>query len=215
MWSKSCNMFPDIVDATNKLNNSNKPTKKPVDTLKICILAMFTALYVVLAFVSIPLGNSLKISIEGFPIFIMALFYGWKEGLTVGVLGPFIYQMLNFGFTPTTVLWILPHAMTGYFTGLIKSDYDKWKLYEANPKREYHVKDEMYNLMIFIFLVCCFSTLLNSLAIYVDSKMYGYYNPVLITGMLAPKFAMNFAKGMFYARFIPEITHALDKFLKK
>lgn len=175
---------------------------------------MFTALYVVLAFVSIPLG-SLKISIEGFPIFIVALYYGWKEGLTVSILGPFIYQVLNYGITPTTILWILPHAATGFFAGCLKKDYDKWKLHEPNPNNPYKVKDEIYNLILFIILICCLSTLLNSLAIYVDSKIYGYYNPMLITGMLFPKFVLNFGKGLIYGRFIPEITHALDKFLKR
>lgn len=203
------NIMNSLYDSPNK-NNSNK-----FNNTKLTILAMFCAMYIVLGFVSIPLG-AIKLTIEGFPIFLAGFLYGPREGIIVGIVGPFIYQVLNYGFTPTTVLWILPHAVTGLFAGCFKwGNYALDVLTENVNKVEKYIKNHyQIEICMFICLVNILSTLINSVALYADSKMFGYYNESLITGTLFIKIIIGIIKGVVYGIVSPKILVELNKFIK-
>lgn len=87
------------------------------ETRRLVIDAMLAALYFVLSLISIDLG-SMKITLVGLPVIVCGLLYGPVDGFIVGILGSFFEQMLKFGFTATTVLWILPAGVRGLMMGL-------------------------------------------------------------------------------------------------
>ena len=74
--------------------------------------AMFAAMVTVLGLVSISTGN-LKITVEALPVFLGALLLGPVDGLAIGGVGTLLYQLLRFGVSATTALWIAPYVLLG------------------------------------------------------------------------------------------------------
>ena len=78
---------------------------------RIVINAVLIALYIVLGFIKIPIGNILRINMASFAVVMCAVMYSPVDGLIVGFLGEFLSQILGpYGMTPTTALWALPEA---------------------------------------------------------------------------------------------------------
>ena len=85
---------------------------------KMAIIAISIALFVVLdRYCSFTLDN-LKITFNILPVLILAFIYGPIEALIAGLLGSFVGQMLSYGFSVTTVLWIIPAGFRGLIVGL-------------------------------------------------------------------------------------------------
>ncbi len=126
--------------------------------------AVLIALFYALGFLSVK-AWVIEISFKFLPVLLAALLFGPADGLLVGLLGAFAEQMLSYGFTPTTLLWILPAGVCGLLTGLLRKTLMRsgWPLRIA--------------LLAAIGVVC---SLVNTLAFYVDSKMLGYYTFELI-----------------------------------
>ena len=59
-----------------------------------------------------------KITFVSLPTVVCALLYGPVDACIVGLLGAFLEQMLKYGFTATTVLWLLPAVLRGLIVGL-------------------------------------------------------------------------------------------------
>ena len=59
-----------------------------------------------------------------------ALMFGPIHGMAIGAVGTFIYQILRYGFSYTTVLWMLPYVLCGLAAGL----YAHFRHYEL-PRR--------------------------------------------------------------------------------
>lgn len=151
-------------------------------TQQMTVDAILAAMAVVLGFTSIRIGDVMKISLEDFPILVAALIYGPVDGMIVAGVGIFLYQLLSYGITATTALWILPFVVVGFVAGL----YAKRSNFNNNKKQ-----------LLIIFLVCeILICLLNTGAIYADSKIYGYYYPTIITGMIAIRMVTAIGKGI-------------------
>lgn len=86
----------------------------------------------------------------------------------VGLVGAFLGQLMTYGVTATTVLWIIPPAVRGLLIGL----YAKRCGYELSRK-------QLVGVLIVTSLVV---TLLNTGAIYLDSVIYGYYTYAYVFG---------------------------------
>ena len=162
--------------------------------------AILMALCVVLGLVSIDLGN-IKMSFEDLPIIVGALLFGPLDGFLIGTLGTFLNQMIRYGFSATTVLWILPLTLCGLTAG--------WMMKKADfaPKRK--------TLLAIILMACIVVTAFNTLAIFVDSRMYGYYTPAFIIAPLLPRFGISVVKAIVYWAFMPALLEALRKFVGK
>lgn len=166
-------------------------------TTQLVMDAIMAAMVVVLGFVSINIGNVMKITLEEFPVIFAALMFGPADGMIVAGIGIFLYQLLSYGITATTALWILPFVVAGGLAGFYakKSNYNN---------------TSMQLVLIFIeceLLIC----LLNTVAIYVDSKVYGYYEPTIITGMILIRLAVALAKGVVLGPISEPILKALSK----
>ena len=84
-----------------------------MSTRKMVTIAMLTAVYVVLNFAGTVRLGWINISVASLPVIVGAMLYGPVGGLLVGLLGAFMGQLLTYGVTATTILWILPQAARG------------------------------------------------------------------------------------------------------
>ncbi len=160
---------------------------------------MLIAVYLVLSILTPVKVVNFKFTFEAFPILVAAFLSGPADGLIVGGIGSFLYQLLfsGYGITPTTVLWVLPHAASGLLVGLLSRS----KKFDLNRPQ--------------IILACILSSLtvtsLNLLALYVDSKLYGYYSSALVFGNLFLKIVTGVILAVIYSAILPKLLAYLKK----
>ena len=131
--------------------------------------AMFAAMVTVLGLVSISTGN-LKITVEALPVFLGALLLGPVDGLAIGGVGTLLYQLLRFGVSATTALWIAPYVLLGLCVGAVSARHG----YACTPRQ----------LALLAVLGELGITVLNTGSLYIDSLIYGYYSPVFVFCLL-------------------------------
>ncbi len=157
--------------------------------------AMLIAMYVALSLLSINLGN-MKITLDALPIIVGAALFGPVDGLLIGLLGSFMNQLLTYGLTATTLLWIMPAAVRGLLVGW----YAKKKDFALTGRQ--------------IVLIVCVSALvvttLNTGVMYVDSKLYGYYSYAYVFGALA----IRYLAGILTAAALSAITPFLLRVIR-
>ena len=158
-----------------------KKNKAIMTTRRIAFNAVFIAVYVVLRYYNIPLGNSFRFTLAPFAVILCSLLYGPIDGLIVGFLGEFLSQILGpYGLTQTTVLWCVGETARGLTLGLCTMlVLRKWLL----------DSQRLNSMKITIVLICCVLTgvlaaLGQTLALYVDSKIFGYYTYNIVFGVL-------------------------------
>ena len=171
---------------------------KKFTTKRIVIDALFAAIYILLSYLAIPVGNTLKISLESLPVVIGALMFGPLDGVLIAIVGTFIYQLTGpYGITPTLPLWMLPYILEGVTVGEFAKRH-----HLRNTKKEIMLISIVGELIVFAF---------NTLAIFIDSKMYGYYTPVSVWGMAGIRLLIAVAKAVAYGFILPPILNALAK----
>lgn len=162
-----------------------------------------SALFAVLDFfsdtVSLPLGN-FKISINGLPILIMAVFGGPLWGALTGFVGAFISQ-LRWGLEVMTVLWILPEVARGLVMGLIFLALKK----SLKP----------WFLGIGVVASSVVVTLLNTLALIVNYYIYGGKKGVAAILLEMPgRLALGVVTAVILTLLLPLVVHPLKKIIK-
>lgn len=165
-------------------------------TTQLTINAMLAALCAVLGYVSLEMGN-FKLTFESVPVLMAALMYGPVSGALVGGVGTFIYQILRYGITVTTLLWIMPYVMAGFAAGLYA--------------RKYNFSNTNKQLM---FIIICMELLIfvvNTASLTIDSLVYGYYSPVFIFGTLGLRFVVAIGKGIAFGAVLPGVLKKLSK----
>lgn len=138
-------------------------------TKRITVVAVLAALYVVLGYMAINL-RFMKLSFAGLPVVVGGLLLGPAAGLAIGGIGALLEQLIRYGITATTILWILPVMVRGLLVG-------------------WYAKARHFRLTVqqtsFIVLASAFAlTLMNTVGIYIDSKIYGYYKFEMVFGMI-------------------------------
>ena len=162
--------------------------KKIFAVRRLVLNAMLVAMYVVLGYLRIPIGNSFRISVAPFTVILCALAFGPVDGLLVGFLGEFLTQILGpYGLTPTTPLWCMGETVRGLTLGLCSLLFFKKQLSAADRPQ--------LNQVIAI-LACCIITgilasLANTCALYIDSKLLGYYSYAMVFGALIGRMAIS------------------------
>lgn len=165
-------------------------------TRKFVLCAMLSAMCAVLGYISIDL-TAVKITFESLPILLAGLMFGPACGATVGAVGTLIYQLLRYGFTATTLLWMLPYVIMGFAGGL----FAKKRSYSLSPKQTI-IATVVLELLV---------TVLNTGVIYVDSKLYGYYSLALITGSLLIRLSICIVKGILFGIALNPLIGALKR----
>ena len=144
--------------------------------------------------------TNLKVTFESLPILLAAFLFGPVDGALVAGVGTFLYQILRYGFSATSFLWILPYVLMGLFAGL-------WvKKLHFNPSQK--------QTLLIVAVMELMVTLLNTGVMYIDSKIYGY-NPfvsVFVTFFL--RFAICIGKAIAFGILLPPLIKALKRVLK-
>ena len=178
---------------------------KKVKVKRMVMNAALIAVYVVLSlpFMVISVGG-LKITFEHFPIVLCAVLFGPVDALLVGGIGELINQVTSFGITPTTILWILPIVIRGLMVGLCAKGFKK------GMSRKVIVQKKVPLVFWAVCIVSgIVSSLFNTLALYVDSKLFGYYTFAMVFGALAVRLLMSAVTAVVIAVAIKPILHAL------
>ena len=168
-----------------------------MNTKRLTSLAMLIAIYSVLSILTPVRIVNFKFTFEAFPVLVASLLLGPVDGLIVGGVGSFIYQLLfsGYGITATTLLWVLPHAISGLIVGL----YAK--------AREFKLT---YRQIAFISIVSALTvTLLNLLALYIDAKIYGYYSFTLVFGNIIFKIIAGIILALIYTTALPRLISVI------
>ena len=162
------------------MSKQHRPQRKYMAAKRLAINAVLIAIYVVLRLYNIPVGNYFRITLAAFSVILCALIYGPVDGLLVGFTGEFLAQMLTYGLTHTTLLWCVGETVRGGMLGLCSLLFLRKGLLRAGKvQAKYTV----------LTLLCCVVTsvlaaLGQTLALYVDSKMFGYYTYVMVFGVM-------------------------------
>jgi len=168
-------------------------------TKRIVIDGMLIALYTVLSLAgAVTLGN-MRITFEALPVLIAGMLLGPADGFIVGFLGSLVQQLVSYGLTPTTLLWIAPHALSGLLVGLLA--------------RKFRDSLDVKHIAVISTLSALTVTALNTLAMYVDSKMYGYYSFAYVFGSLLLRVAAGVATAVVFSLILPPVLRAADKAL--
>ena len=170
--------------------------KSRFTTKRLAIDGMLCAMVAVLGYVAIE-TNAFKVTFESFPLILAGLMFGPLDGLCVGGIGTLIYQLLKYGVSATTVLWILPYCLSGLLLGFYAKKYK----FKNTPKQ----------ILIIVIISEFLVTILNTGVMYIDAKMYGYYFPGFITGSLVLRLVVCAVKSVVFGIVTPKITTAVKK----
>jgi len=173
--------------------------KKQLTTKRLVIDAMLAAMVAVLGAVAVT-TNAFKVTFESFPIILGGLMFGPVDGLLIGGIGTLIYQLLEYGISATTALWILPYCISGLILGLFGKKYNF-----RNTKKQ---------ILIIVVITEFIITILNTGVMYVDARLYNYYFPGFITGSLALRIGICIVKSIVFGIVTPKITTAVKKAIK-
>lgn len=165
------------------------------NTAQLTLNAMLAAMCAVLGYVSLDMGN-FKLTFESVPVLLAALMYGPASGALVGGIGTFIYQILRYGISVTTLLWIMPYVMAGFAAGLYAKKYRF-----SNTSKQLMFIITAAELMIFA---------VNTLVLLADSLIYGYYSAAFIFGTLGLRFAVALGKGAVFGAVLPTVLKKIS-----
>ena len=161
--------------------------KSKFSVKRIVMNAVLIAIYVVLGYMKIPVGNLFRVSLAPFAVIIAAVAFSPVDGLIVGFMGEFLAQILGpYGLTPTTVLWALPEGIRGLLLGLIMLLFVRKQL---TPNVLMKSKSVVWYLLACI-VTGVIASLANTFALYVDSKMFGYYSYYMVFGVLLARLGL-------------------------
>lgn len=167
-----------------------------ITTRQLAMDAMLAAMCAVLGYLAIDTGT-IKVTFESLPILLGAVLFGPIDGLLIGGVGTGIYQLLRYGVSVTTVLWMLPYMLCGFLVGLY-----------AKKKEFSMTKAETVFIVVFNELLI---TVLNSGVLFADSKIYGYYFKGLIAGSLMLRLVICVVKAVVFGLVLPMLVNGVSK----
>lgn len=159
--------------------------------------AMLIAMYVVLSLVATINAGNMKFTLDSFPIIIGAAIFGPIDGMTIGLMGSFINQLISYGFTATTILWIIPAGVRGLLIGI----------YAKHHKFDMTFKQTQFITISSALIV----TALNTLIMYIDSKIYGYYSYAYVFGGILPRIVAGIIIAFVFGSILPPVLKQVKK----
>lgn len=164
-------------------------------TRKMVLAALLIAMHVVLGYFSLNF-QVIKITVAAFPVIIAGLLFGPLFGFEVGFIASFISQMLGYGLMATTILWIIPVALRGFMVGA----YAKHKEFKLSTR-------ELAGVIIITSLIV---TGLNTVCIYYDSIINGYYSFAYVFGAVPVRILDDVLTTILYVAVTPAILKQLS-----
>lgn len=169
-------------------------------TKRLAVNGFMSALCAVLGFYALDM-LSIKITFESIPILIGALLFGPIDGALIGGVGTLISQIVRYGLSATTFLWMLPYIVCGFVVGFV------------SRQKQFNLKASW--VIPTIILAELLVTGINTFALFVDSKIYGYYYPELITGMLLIRIIISIVKSVIYGFIFMPVLTRIQKGIEK
>lgn len=171
---------------------------------KLTLSAIMAALCVALEFGTTGLNilfPSLKLPLAMIPTVIAAVMCGPLWGAATGLVGSFIPQLVMYGLTPTTPLWIAPAAIRGIIAGLLFIAF----------KRSMNIGILSFEIIVSSLAV----TAANTAVMYIDSKLYHYYSYTYVFGGMIPRIAIGILASVILALILPPIVNLIKKQVEK
>ena len=188
-----------FIPINNTKNARNCQDMNNNNIRKIAQTAILTALFVIFGkFLTLDFG-SLKITLKNLPLYVGAISLGTLPGALIGCLGELTIQLTGkYGFSATTLLWILPHTIVGAICGFaFEKEYIK-----LNGEIKY-----------WVFIICLqlLLTILNTIVMIIDSLIFGYYNPITLISSFVTRIMLAILVGIIYCIVIKYIVYAIKK----
>ena len=165
---------------------------------KFVLIAFYTALFVVLSLYGTINFSGMKLTIQNLPIFVGAITLGAAPGAIIGFAGMFINQLITYGFTATTLFWVLPQTIIGATCGYIFEN----KIVKVGSGTKFWIC--IISLQVVL-------TILNTIVILVDSLIYGYFNFLVVFGPFVLRIMVSIIVGVVYCIVIPPIIKLIKK----
>ena len=172
-----------------------KNRDKAFSVKRIATNAVLIAIYIAISMLAFNMGP-FKLTFEAFPVIVCAVIFGPVDAMLVGGIAELINQLFTFGVTPTTILWILPILIRGFMIGIFSK---VWK------------KKNTVVFLVICIVAAVVHSLLNTLALYVDSKMFGYYTEALVFGALFVRVLASVITATIMAIATKVVVQALKK----
>jgi len=171
-------------------------------TKVLCRTAMTGALCFVLTLVSVRAGN-LKVSFGSLPAVISALLFGPWEAAAAAFIGELLSQLLTYGLTATTVLWLIPPCLRVILIGLTA----------RRCHAVFSVYPEEKPAVLFPVCLCAavVTTSANTVGIWLDSLIYGYYTFAYVFG----DFVLRIITGLLTASAIAAVSIPVVRALRR
>lgn len=178
-----------------------KKNRRNRTLLRLVTDAMLIALYVVLSFfLSVRIPPLIKISWASLPLLVAALLFSPADAVAVALCGSFAEQLLAYGISPTTPLWMVPPVLHALFVAAFAPLCRKGKR-RARQAGLIAVSE-------------FFLTFTNTAALYLDAKIVGY--PVgAIAAVLPPRLLNGAIRAVLSAALIPLLLPPLEKLIRQ
>lgn len=162
--------------------------------------AMLIAMYFLLSnYFAVNLG-SIRLTLDILPIIVGAALFGPLDGLFIGLIGNFLFQLAGpYGLSITTPLWMLPDGIRGLLTGLFLCR--RWGKMKT-PK-----------LTMGLLIISLIITTLTTGVMYVDCLVFQYsfaaYAPFVIW-----RYAASVLVSILIALFLIPLLKAMSRVVK-
>lgn len=169
---------------------------------RMCYAALLAAMYLPLSlYAALQVGN-VRISFGSLPVVAAALLFGPLDAAVVAMVGEFFKQLLTYGVTYTTVLYLIPPALRGLVVGLGAV------LVLRRGGRLEERRAACYSVCV-AAAVC--TTAGNTLVNWLDSVLLGYYTPALIFGDLVWRLIVGVINAVLMASLAMPLVRILRK----
>lgn len=182
----------------NNTKNERKCQDVNINIRKLVLIALYTAIFVVLSLYATVSFSGMKLTLQNLPIYIGAITLGAIPGAIIGFSGMFINQMLTYGFTATTLFWVLPQTVIGAACGYL-FEIKKVKIGGG------------LKFWICIIALQSVLTIINTLVYLIDSIVFGYYNFIVVFGPFALRLMVSILVAVLYCVLIPVIIKMIKK----
>lgn len=177
------------------------------ETYCLVLDALMIALFVVLSRLLSLEVLGVKITVAALPIVFTAFYLGMKHTVIVAAIGEFISQLIGYGLSPTTVLWMIPVIVRGIVLCFFIALYLR-----KNGGSIKAIKYSEYFVMILISAIIVF--LLNTAVIIFDGWLYQYLSVPAALSQLLPRFISMCASVVIYTLITKAVVDALPQIRK-
>lgn len=152
---------------------------------RIAFDGMLAAVYFALSFLVVDTGT-FKFTFTSLAIVTAALLFGPADACAVALVGELLYQVIIFGVTATTPIWLVPPVIHALLLGLCAKFLGR-----VRPP------EERTGPCFAACLGCAVvNSLCNTVALYFDSKIFGYYEYHMIFGVALIRICIGLATAL-------------------